>query len=59
MSDYTKVRVLSLHWKGVKVSKIAECLVVEDGIQVSKQGAWMFLKHFYDWGAITRKPSSG
>ena len=59
MSDYTKVRVLSLHWKGVKVSKIAECLVLEDGIRVSKQGIRMFLKRFYDRGTIARKPGSG
>ena len=37
-SDYTKQRILSLHWQGRKVSAIVEHLVLEDGIRVSKVG---------------------
>ena len=35
-SDYTKQRILSLAWKGCKVSAIVECLVLEDGIRTTK-----------------------
>ena len=35
-SDYTKQRILSLHWQGHKVSAIVEYLVLEDGIRFSK-----------------------
>ena len=44
MSDYTKLRVLSLHWQGLKVSAIVEHLVLEDGIKLSKQGVRRVLK---------------
>ena len=40
---YTKYRVLSLHWQGYKVSTIVDCLVVEDGIKLTKQGVRRFL----------------
>ena len=43
MSDYAKRRVLSLHHSGYKVSRIAETLVLEDGIRISKQGIRKFL----------------
>ena len=59
MSDYAKLRVLSLHWQGLKVSAIAEYLVLEDGIKLSKQGIRRFLKRFADRGTIARKPGSG
>ena len=48
LSDYTKQRVLSLHWQGCKVTQIVECLVLEEAITVSKQGVRKFLKHFAD-----------
>ena len=41
-SDYAKQRILTLYWKGFKVSMIAEYLILEDGIRVSKQGT----RHF-------------
>lgn len=59
MSEYTKLRVLSLHWRGLKVSAIAECLVLEDHIRVSKQGIRLFLKRYAITKTITRKPGSG
>ncbi len=58
-SDYTKQRILSLYWKGFKVSKIADYLVLEDQILVSKQGIRMFLKHYGERGTIARKEGSG
>ena len=30
LSDYAKQRILSLHWRGLKVSSIVEYLVLED-----------------------------
>ena len=59
MSDYTKLRVLSLHWQGFKVSAIAEYLVLEHGIKLSKQAIRRFLKHFAERGTISRIPGSG
>ena len=58
-SEYTKQRVLSLKWQGYKVSAIVECLVLEDGIRVSKQGVRQFLKRYIQTGTIARKPGSG
>ena len=58
-SDYTKQRILCLHWKGYKVSTIVEYLVLEDGIKVSKQGVRQFLKRYDNYGTIARKPGSG
>ncbi len=46
-------------WKGYKVSKIVDYLVLEDQILVSKQGVRMFLKHYYQRGTIARKEGSG
>ena len=59
MTNFTKLRILSLHWKGLKVSAIAECLVLEDHIRVSKQGIRMFLKRFATRKSIGRKAGSG
>ena len=58
-SDYTKQRILSLAWKGCKVSAIVECLVLEDGIRTSKQGVRQFLKRYDIYKTIARKPGSG
>ena len=58
-SDYTKQRILSLHWKGLKISLIVEYLVLEDGIGVSKQGTRQFLKRYHHYKTIARKPGSG
>ena len=58
-SVYTKLRILSLYQKGCKVSYIAECLVMEDEIVVSKQGIRQLLKRYKDHETITRKPGSG
>jgi len=59
LSDYTKLRILSLHLRGYKVSAIVEYLVLEDSIIVSKQSVWLFLKCFSEWGTIARKEGSG
>ena len=58
LSDYTKLRILNLHWQGYKISAIVEFLVLED-ITISKQGARQFLKRYKDRGTIARKPGSG
>ena len=54
--DYTKQRILSLHWQGLTVTNI---VVLEDAILVSKQGVRQFLKHFRQYNTIARKPGSG
>ena len=59
LSDYTKQRILSLAWKGCKVSAIVECLVLEDGIRTTKQGVRQFLKRYAVYKTIARKPGSG
>jgi len=58
-SDYTKQRILSLHWSGHKVSAFAEYLVLEDGIRVSKVGVRRFIQHYTTRGTIARQPGSG
>ena len=55
-SDYTKQRILSLHWQGHKVSAIVEHLVLEDGIRVSKVGVQRFIKCYNTQGTIARQP---
>jgi transposase len=58
-SDYAKQRILTLYWKGFKISAIVEYLVLEDGIRVSKQGTRQFLKRYHRYKTIARKPGSG
>lgn len=58
-SDYTKLRILSMSWRGLKVSAIAEYLVLEDGIKISRQGIRRFLKRFEERKTISRKSGSG
>ena len=58
LSDYAKQCILSLHWRGLKISTIVEYFVLEDGIRVSKQGTRQFLKR-YNYKTIARKPGSG
>ena len=58
-STFTKQRILSLAWKGCTVSRIVECLVLEEGIRVSRQGVRQFLKRFSLYKTIARKPGSG
>ena len=58
-SDYTKQRILSLHWQGSKVSAIVERLVLEDGIRVSRVGVRRFIKRYNTCGTIARQPGSG
>ena len=58
-SDYTKQRILSLHWQGHKVSAIVEHLVLEDAIRVSKVGVRRFIKRYNTRGTIARQPGSG
>ena len=59
LSDYTKLRILSMHWQGYKVSKIVDYLVLEDEIIVSKQSVRLLLKRFKERGTIARKAGSG
>lgn len=59
LSTYSKQRILSLYWKGYKVSAIVEYLILEDQISVCKQGVRQFLKHYQKYGTISRKPGSG
>ena len=59
LSDYTKLRILSLHWQGYKISRIADILVLEDSTTVSRQSIRLFLKRFIQRGTIARKPGSG
>ena len=59
LSDYSKLRILSLHWRGYKVSTIVDHLVLEVGIRASMQGVRQFLKRYGNHGTITRKPGSG
>lgn len=59
LSDFAKLRILSLRWKQYTVSAIVECLLLDNGIQVSKQGVGMFLKRYKEHGTIPRKPGSG
>ena len=42
-----------------KGTKSIQCLVLEDGIVVSKQGICLFLKRYSQCGTIARKPGSG
>ena len=59
LSDYGKLRILSLHWQGYGISKIVEFLVLEDGISISRHLVRLFLKRFKDRGTIARKEGSG
>ena len=58
LSDYTKLRILCMHWQGYKVSKIVDYLVLEDEIIVSKQSVCLLLKRFKERGTIARKAGS-
>ena len=59
MSSYTKKRILILDSQGESVTSIVDCLALEDGVKVSKQGVRNFLKHYAVHGKIDRKPGSG
>ena len=59
LSDYTKQCILSLHWRGLKISNFVEYFALEDSIRVSKQGTHQFLKRYYQYKTIARKPGSG
>ena len=58
-SDYVKLRMLRMHKKGYKVSKIVEYLILEDQVATSKQGVRHFLKRFHCYNTIAQKPGSG
>lgn len=57
--EYTKQRILSLYWQGVKISGIVEILVLEDGISSTNQGVRKFIKRFKETNSIARKIGSG
>ena len=59
LSDYIKLRILSLHWQGFKVSKIGDILVLEDATVVSRQSIRIFFKRFKECSTIAIKPGSG
>ena len=46
LSDYLNKHILSLYWQGYKIAAIAKCLVLEEGIKISKQGIHQFLKRY-------------
>ena len=56
LSDYSKLRILSLHWKGYTVSNVVGCLVLEDGIKASKQGVRQFLKRYHNESTEVHNP---
>ena len=58
-SDYTKQRILSLRWRGYRISEIVEYLILEDGISSTRQGVRQFLKRYESTKCIARKPGSG
>ena len=58
-SGYTKQRILSLFWQGLKISAIVECLVLEDDIKTTKQGVRQLLKRYRRYSSIARQPGSG
>ena len=58
LSDYTKIRILSMHWKSYKVSEMVDYLVLEDEIIVSKQSVRLFLKRFKERSTTARKAGS-
>jgi len=59
LSEYMKLRILGLYWKGYKISTIKDVLLLEDEIMVSKQSIRLFLKRYSERGTIGRKPGSG
>ena len=61
LSDYGKLRILSLNWQGYRISKIiiVEFLALEDGINISRHSVRLFLKRYKDLGTIARKQGSG
>ena len=59
LSEYTKLQILALHWKGYKISTIKDVLLLEDEIMVSKQSIRLFLKRYSERGTVGRKPGSG
>ena len=59
MNSYTKQRVISLYSQGETASSIVDRLVLEDGVQVSKQGVLNLLKRYVRYRTICRRPGSG
>ena len=53
LSEYVKLQILGLHWKGCKISTIKD---IGGGNYCSKQSIRLFLKRL---GTIGRKPGSG
>ena len=56
LSNYAKLQIISLHWRGYTISAVVEYLLLEDEIKVSKQGA---RQRYKNYGTIARKPGSG
>ena len=52
ISEYIKLRILSLRWKGFKISEIKDILVLEDETIISKQSIRLFLKRYSERGYI-------
>jgi len=59
LSDCIKLQILTLFWKGFKISAIKDILVLEDETIVSRQSIRLFLKRFAKRGYIGRKLGSG
>ena len=59
ISNYGKLRILSLHQQGYKISEILEFLALEDEISVLRHVVHIFIKRYKDRGTITKKEGSG
>lgn len=59
ISDYGKLRILSMYRQGYRISHIVEFLALEDGISISRHSIRIFLKRYKDRGTIARKEGSG
>ena len=59
ISDYGKLRILSMYGQGYRISQIVEFLALEDGISISRHSIHIFLKRYKDRGTIARKEGSG
>jgi len=59
LSEYIKLRILCLYWKGCKVCTIKDVLLLEDETLVSKQSIRLFLKWYSERGTIGRMSGSG
>ena len=58
-STYTKLRIVHYHSKGYKAYTIANLMLENDGIVISRHGVAKFIKVYQATGSIERRPGSG